>query len=417
MDTGMNPSKSPPGDPLQAVWYSLFGQPSSPESQSVSGNTSPLFMKTPMNNANSSAAARSVDQLFGLNPNNSAQQIRSTPPGFCGPNGNRGMNGMNGDFQEALNNLLSNPQNLCHILGGNTMNPNDNSNGAKSPIPFANNSHQMQYQQGMHNGLLQQNVPHLQNMQRGPSMSNGLDQGGVSNALLDLLMQSMKTDQGTNDGFNGMKQHNTWSSGMSTPPSPIGNNRSFHNGHNSNHHGGPTIPQRSGSNGSSEMSSSSPRSPSYSPFPRSSNKGLLDSGNGNVSPTPTPWSNQVLGSPPNSGGFGAPHHLQTHHSGNFPGSQTRNIWGNHSISPGASSMSNNNNLMGQKRKVNHETGLDLEGYLPSSIGLSNGPPNLLLGAAPGHNNMQQPNLCNTGDLANTLSSHYADTYFKKKKKN
>lgn len=416
----MNPSKSPPGDPLQAVWYSLFGQPSSPDSQSVSGNTSPLFMKTPMSSSSSSSAARTVDQLFGINSNSLTQQIRSTPPGFCGPNMSRGMNGMSGDFQEALNNLLNNPQNLCHILGGNSMSPGDNSSGAKSPIPFSNNSHQSHFQQGMHNGLLQQNVSHMQNMPRGQSHSGGLDQGagGVSNAILDLLMQSMKPDQAPNDGFNGLK-HNAWSSGMSTPPSPIGNNRSFHNGHSSNHHGGPSMPQRSGSNGSSEMSSSSPRSPSYSPFPRSSNKSMLESGNGNVSPTP--WSNPVLGSPPNSGGFGAPHHLPTHHSASFQGVQTRNIWGSHSLSPGVNSMNSNlMNSMGQKRKVNHD-GLDIDGFLPATLGLNNGSNSVLLGATTAHHHhhstLQPPTLCNTNDIANTLSNHYADTYFKKKKKN
>lgn len=414
-----------------------------------------------------------------MNTNNPGQQpIRSTPPGFGGPSGgNRNMNGMSGgDFQEALNNLLSNPQSLCQILGGSSISPNEGSvsEAAKSPIPFSTGSHQSPYQQGMHNGLLQQNMSHLSMLPRSSSSTGGagglsatgagLDQGGVSSAILDLLMQSMKTDQtgpsSATEGYNGLKhqqhqqqhqhQHNAWSSGLSTPPSPIGNNRSFvHNGHgNGNgHHGVPSsMPQRSGSNGSSEMSSSSPRSPSYSPFPRSStNKGILESGNGNVSPTPTPWSNPVLGSPPNSGGFGAPHqqqqqqhhhhhhhHLPTHHSPSFPGIQTRNIWGSHhSLSPGVSSMNSNNNnnnnnnpnlmnAMGQKRKVNHETGLDMEGFLPTPPmgGLNNGlSPHVVLGASAGHNTtLPPPSLCNPAEMSASMASHYTDTYYKRKKK-
>ncbi|CAG7822372.1 unnamed protein product [Allacma fusca] len=351
MDTGMNAPKSPPGDPLQAVWYSLFGHSSPPETvPNTPGNTSPLFMKSPMSSSNGSPIGRG-DNMFGMSHGHNSH--KNSPPGFVTPNGHHQGRVGTGDLQDAINSLLSNPQNLSHLFGNNT-----NGGNISPPPQFANHGH--------HGHSLQNSHQHRLNQ-----MGGSMDNNGVSNAILDLLMQSMKGDHQqhphhmppSNDGFhNPSMKHNSWSTGISSPPSPIGNNRPFM----TNGHGQP-IPQRSGSNGSSEMSSSSPRSPSYSPFSRNCSKGLMESGNGNVSPTPTPWSNSVLGSPPHPG-FGT-------------SSFQNRIWAP-SVSPGGSN--NLINSMGQKRKVNHESMSETEfiGHQP-----------------PG------------------LTSHYADSYFKKKKKN
>jgi hypothetical protein len=260
----------------------------------------------------------------------------------------------------------------------------------------------------------------------------------MPNALLDLLMQSMKGDQQQlqqGDGFssnNSSLKHNSWSSGNSNPPSPIGNNRIPF--------GGLGQPQRNGSNGSSEMSS--PQSPSsYSPFSRNSSK-LLESGNGNGTykqnlhfmwnkcwiyvyllflnlaspiPTSTAWSNAVLGSPPHSGGYTAHHHHQQQ-QGSF-GSQSRNIWASPSISqPGATSLNNNHNNnslmnpLGIKRKQAHHEAAGMEGCSDTFLG---GTVNLGLTHHQLHAHMDHQH----NNHESLPSSHYADSYFKKKKKN
>jgi len=466
MDTGgMNTPKSPPRDNLQAMWYSLFGQSGSPDSTSTSpGNTSPLFMKTPLSSSNGSPTGRSTESLFGHNPMD--HHVKSSPPGFPAPNRHQQQHLHHHhqqqqqqqqqqqnhhhqtqgrvDLQEALNSLLNNPHNISSLLGGSGYGGNGDTSSPTSP-PFLNagNNHQ-NMQQGNGHGI---NLGALSRL----GGNGSLEQNGLSTALLELLAQSAK-DQNQVDPFGQMKSSNSWSSGMSSPPSPIGNNRPFHNnnGHNQHHH---MTPQRSGSNGSSEMSSSSPRSPTYSPFPRNSNKGLLlESGNGNGSPTPTtPWSNSVLGSPPYSGGhFGGHHHQQGSNNAGCAtgGFQGRNIWAASpaSLSPGNNGghVNGNNSMMlnalGQKRKVHHEGGAEMDAFLHAAAQPSHGlprghpcsginsvhsPPVLTNGSGPNGG----PNgactgangLMGGGSLSGSnnipMGNHYADSYFKKKKKN
>lgn len=450
----MNISKNSANDPLQAVWYSLFGQSSSPadtNSHSPSGNSSPLFMKQNSMSSNSSIGSpigRSASEtMFGLSQqqHNNGNNHHS-PPGFATPNGqfhqynqNRHSNlsrgGSTGDLQEALNSLLSNPQSLSNLFGNQQhQHLNNGNSGPMSPQSF-------QFHQ--QNNPFQQNNQYDEPMNRGsnpfsdPQQING---GGiVSNAILDLLMQSMKNDQQQQqnqfhhspliDGF--MKERQSWSSGMSTPPSPIGNptRQSLNNGNGAHHNNGHQIlPLRSGSNGSSEMSGSSPRSPNYSPFSRQhssgNNKNVLESGNGNVSPTPTPWNNSVLGSPPHSIlGFGV--------SNNGSGYHNRNIWAP-SVSPGNGNNNNHhglnggssshhqqnkshhhhNNLMGHKRKVNEPmSDSEFAGSSPSSTTSSSH-------LSPGGNMSCGSTGSSCGGNSNgPLSNYYNDTYYKKKKKN
>lgn len=406
MDTGMTSPKTPPGDSLQAVWYSLFGQnnatSSSDSTPTSPGSTSPQFSKNGVS-SNGSPIGRSADALFGVNHQ---YKQGSSPPGFpnshphsssSGMQNNHHLRGGNAELQEALTSLLNNPQSFNQIFGGGA-NYHQQQQGLNGEIPSFSQGrlphpHHISPQQHYHNQQRQQ--------------ASFADQVGP-NALLDLLMQSMKADgqvqQGQND-FSTMKQHNSWSSGggPSNPPSPIGNNRSFGGL-------GQSQPQRNGSNGSSEMSPNS-----YSPFSRNSSKNILESGNGNASPIPphsTSWSTAVLGgTPPQSGVFiGTAHHHQQHQQSMSFTSQSRNIWASPSVSPGAISLNNNSlmNPLGIKRKQNHQEGggggvlENSEAFLTSGTQLTQ------------HFHAQ---LNQQPQRNEPLSSHYADSYFKKKKKN
>ncbi|OXA63363.1 Ribonucleoprotein PTB-binding 1 [Folsomia candida] len=445
MDTGMTSPKTPPGD-LQAVWYSLFGQnpgSSSDSTPTSPGNTSPHFMKTG-GGSNGSPIGRSADALFG--GMNHQYKQGSSPPGFSNCHssssaGNMHLNhhrGVNGDLQEALSSLLNNPQSFNQIFGGGGGNHHQQQQGLDSSFSQQGGRlpphHHQHHQQQQHPHHQYHNNPHQRQQQSYPS---GLEQqvgGGMPNALLDLLMQSMKGDQQQQmqhmqqqhhggDAFNGgMKHNNSWSSSNSNPPSPIG----------SNHRGGPFgglgggQPQRSGSNGSSEMSS--PRSPSsYSPFSRNSSKGLLESGNGNLQHDATVHSSLNSPIPPpsstwNAGGYiGAAHHQHHQQQSSFT-SQSRNIWAAPSVSPGATSLNSNNNNslllnpLGIKRKqVHHDGGvgaggLEIDGFLGCGGNSSSSTSTL------GGINQQLHN-AHLNHPHEPLPSHYADSYFKKKKKN
>lgn len=117
-----NAPKSPPNDPLQAVWYSLFGHASPPDTgSSASGNTSPLFMKSSSSSVGSPIGRSGSESMFGLPPYH--LHPKSSPPGFSSSSGHHRGNSA-GELQDAVNNSQ---HNLSHLFG---------SGGAVSPPPF-----------------------------------------------------------------------------------------------------------------------------------------------------------------------------------------------------------------------------------------------------------------------------------------